>query len=62
MLKRILAIAIFMAILKLNKFIMKSSKILNGFIKIENKTTVPILKKRLKWASFFESFSAFNMP
>ena len=61
-LKRIFAIAISMAVLKENREVINDINLLNGLINIENNITVPILKKRLKWANFLESFLAFNMP
>ena len=57
-----LVIAMFMALLKFNGNTTIFKSILNGFIKIENIITVAMLKKRLKCASFFESFSAFRIP
>ena len=57
-----LAIAIFIAGLKLKLLVTRFTNVLKGMINIENIITVPILKNRLKWASFLESFSAFNMP
>ena len=55
-------IAIFIAILKENRLVTKDIILLNGFINMEKIITVPMLKKRLKCASFFESFFAFKIP
>ena len=57
-----LAIAIFMAMLKLNMFVTIFINALNGFINIEKKITVPILKNKLKCASFFDSLLAVVIP
>jgi len=61
-LKRMFAMAISIAMLKVKVFVTIFINELNGFINIENKITVPMLKKRLKCASFLESFSACNIP
>ena len=55
-LNKMFAIAIFIAGFKFNRLIIVVSKVLNGLIVREKKITVPILKKRLKCASFLESF------
>lgn len=54
-LKRMFVIAISMAILKVNLFVINRTKFSNGVMKIEKIMTVIILKKRLKCASFLES-------
>ena len=61
-LNKTFAIAMFIAGFKFMVFTTSFTNELNGVINIENKITVPMLKKRLKWASFLESFSAFNIP
>lgn len=55
-------IAIFIALLKCNGNTRVSIIVLKGLIKIEKIATVIMLKNKLKCASFFESFSALNIP
>ena len=61
-LKIMFVMAIFIALLKFNGNTIISISFLNGLIKIEKIITVAMLKNKLKWASFLESFSAFSIP
>ena len=61
-LNRMFAMATFIAGFKFKGVIIASKRRLNGVIKSEKMITVVILNKRLKCASFLESFSAEDIP